>query len=164
MELLVAHQDQLFGFIFALVQNLDDAQDVFQQTSVVMWRKFDTFQGGSFLAWACRIAQLEAQTFLRGQRRSRLRFNEAIIQNLTDKAASDDERAHDRLAALRQCLGKLPQAHRQLIESCYAKGASIKEISAGLGRSSQSLCNTLRRIRRLLFDCVNRTLSEWDRP
>ena len=34
-----AHRE-LFGFIFAMLQNRADAEDVYQQTALVLWRKF----------------------------------------------------------------------------------------------------------------------------
>ena len=37
------HQTQLFGYIYSLVRDLDDADDLFQQTSLVLWDKFDQF-------------------------------------------------------------------------------------------------------------------------
>ena len=70
-ELLTLHQGQLHGYILALVGNRADADDLFQSTSMVLWRKFDTFQpGSSFLAWGptnggTRSPQLhEAATFV----------------------------------------------------------------------------------------------------
>ena len=41
--LLRQHQTQLFGYIYSLVRDLDDADDLFQQTSLVLWDKFDQF-------------------------------------------------------------------------------------------------------------------------
>ena len=41
--LLARHQAQLFGYIHSLVRDLDDADDLFQQTSLVLWDKFDLF-------------------------------------------------------------------------------------------------------------------------
>src|SRR5689334_17876152 len=41
--LLRQHQNQLFGYIYSLVRDLDDADDLFQQTSLVLWDKFDLF-------------------------------------------------------------------------------------------------------------------------
>ena len=31
----------LYGFIFALTSNAADTEDIFQEASVIMWRKFD---------------------------------------------------------------------------------------------------------------------------
>jgi RNA polymerase sigma-70 factor (ECF subfamily) len=44
----------------------NDTQDIFQQTSLVLWEKFDSFETGSnFAAWSCRAARYTAMNFLR---------------------------------------------------------------------------------------------------
>ena len=60
------HQGQLFGYIHSLVRDLDDADDLFQQTSLVLWDKFDQFDASrSFVCWACGVARYEVLNFLR---------------------------------------------------------------------------------------------------
>lgn len=36
-------QTQLMRYIFTLVRNVDDAQDVFQQTCLALWEHFEQF-------------------------------------------------------------------------------------------------------------------------
>ena len=43
-EQLECHHRRLYGYIFTLLRNHQDAQDVFQQTSLVLWEKFDEFR------------------------------------------------------------------------------------------------------------------------
>ena len=37
MELLTLHQTQLYGYIRALVHDAEDAKDIFQSTSLILW-------------------------------------------------------------------------------------------------------------------------------
>src|SRR5690606_3269633 len=61
IRLLSQHQSQLFGYIFCMVRSLPDTEDVFQQTAVVLWNKFDDFTPGtSFVAWAKCVARNNA--------------------------------------------------------------------------------------------------------
>ncbi len=96
-RLWLRHKSQLFGFIFAIVQRVPDAEDVFQQTSVVLWEKFSTFTPDSdFVAWACSVAKLKALKLLRSRRRDQLSFSEEFLNELadrqTDKADATAER------------------------------------------------------------------------
>src|SRR5438067_3592271 len=60
LAMLMSHQRRLFQYILSLLPNLQDAEDVLQETNLVVWRKFAQFQSGtSFFAWAARVAQLE---------------------------------------------------------------------------------------------------------
>ena len=158
-ELLSLHQSQLVGYIFALVQDLDDTQDVFQQTSLVLWRKFDAFDGVNFAGWACRTAQLEAMNYLRAKRRGRSGFSEELLVELTQVASRTSEEPLSRLQALRKCVAKLPKSDRELVDLCYGRERAIKPVAQKLGRSAQSVCNSLRRIRRVLLECIDASLA-----
>ena len=69
-DLIMAHQSQLYGYIFALVRNWEDAADLFQSVCLVLWRKFDSFEPGSkaFFPWARRTSIFEVRNFLRSKR------------------------------------------------------------------------------------------------
>ena len=68
MDLVTQHQGRLFGYIYAMVQNVSDTQDLHQQTLMVLWRKFSQYtEDTSFLAWATRIAQIEVLRFRNAQ-------------------------------------------------------------------------------------------------
>jgi RNA polymerase sigma-70 factor (ECF subfamily) len=155
------HQTQLFGYIYSLVRDLDDADDLFQQTSLVLWDKFDQFDPGkSFIAWACGVARFEVSNHLRSRNRQRLYFSDNLAMILID-AHEDfaEEEFEDRRNALNECMKKLRPKDQQLLDACYGRSARIPEVADSWGRSAQSIHNSLRRIRRSLFECVNRSLA-----
>ncbi len=159
--LLRAEQARLFGYIHALVRDWHDAEDIFQQVALVLWRKLDAYDASrSFLAWACGVARLEVSNFLRVRGRSRLFFTDALNLLLIEAAAelSSDE-TEARAEALGVCVGKLKPEDRELLERCYAEEADVTHTARERGRSSQSVHNSLRRIRRTLFECIRRTLA-----
>jgi RNA polymerase sigma-70 factor (ECF subfamily) len=161
-ERLREHQTQLFGYIYSLIRDLDDADDLFQQTCLALWNKFDQFdRSRSFIAWACGIARFEVSNFLRARSRHRLYFSDELNLLLIE---AQEELEHERLAerreALAACLKKLRQRDQELLEACYGRSARVPEVARDRGRSAQSLYNSLRRIRRSLFECVRRTLAQ----
>ena len=80
-ELLHEHHRDLFNFIYSLVQHHADAEDVFQQTTLVLWRKFDDFvMGTNFAAWATRVAHLTARDFVRSRRRHAVSFSDELLK------------------------------------------------------------------------------------
>lgn len=57
MALMTRHQRQIFSYIYTLVPRRHDAEDLLQETSVVICEKFEEFRPGTdFVAWACQIA------------------------------------------------------------------------------------------------------------
>lgn len=54
---LLRNRGRLFAYVHALVRNLADADDVFQQTALALRRRFDTYDPArSFLNWALGVA------------------------------------------------------------------------------------------------------------
>jgi RNA polymerase sigma-70 factor (ECF subfamily) len=57
VALMTQHQRRIFSYIYTLVPDRYDAEDLLQETSVVICEKFDEFREGTdFVAWACQIA------------------------------------------------------------------------------------------------------------
>jgi RNA polymerase sigma-70 factor (ECF subfamily) len=159
-------RSRLFGYIHSLVRDLDDADDLFQQTTLILWNKFDDFdRARSFLSWACGVARLEVCNFLRSRGRQRLYFSDDLNLLL---AEAQDEMVHDeteeRRGALAGCVEKLRQRDRQLLDECYGHEDGVTQVAGRHGRSPQSVHNSLRRIRRSLFECIRRTLDQKSRP
>lgn len=165
IELLTQHESQLLGYIFALVHNREDARDVFQQTSLVLWEKFATYQRGTnFKAWAYQVARYEALNFLRMKHRNPARFSDTLIEEIAASVDSDCASEVDRRAMLAECLNSLADGPRELILRCYTGSEKIREVAAELGRSSQSVSNSLRKIRETLFECIDRKIAAEDQP
>ena len=161
IDLLAQHQSQLFGYIFALVQNLADAEDLYQQTSIVLWQKFESFETGTdFVSWACQTAQFQALNFLRVKRRSRVCFSDDLVETLAVSQTDRSEISVARRHALRYCIEQLKSGDRHLIELCYGGAKTIKAAAEVLGRSADGVYKSLNRIRAGLMRCINRRLTE----
>ena len=80
MMLMTKHQRQIFSYIYALVPNRYDAEDLLQETSVVICEKFDNFEDGTdFVAWACQIAYWRIRYSRQKFARSKVVFNQEIV-------------------------------------------------------------------------------------
>jgi RNA polymerase sigma-70 factor (ECF subfamily) len=165
-DFLRRSQSRLYGYIHSLVRDLNDADDLYQQTTLILWKKFDQFdRGESFAAWACGVARLEAANFLRSRGRQRLHFGDDLSLLLIEAQAEvADEELEDRREALARCVEKLGPRDRELLTECYGDPAGVHTAADSRGRSSQSIYNSLRRIRRALFECITRTLEQESKP
>jgi RNA polymerase sigma-70 factor (ECF subfamily) len=165
-EYLRRHQSQLFGYIHSLVRDLNDADDLFQQTTVILWKKFDEFdRRRSFIVWGCGVARWEAANFLRARSRQRLYFTDELNLLLIEAQADwTPEDLEDQKGALSGCVAKLRQRDRELLEDCYGTDSGVRAVADQHGRSAQSVHNSLRRIRRTLFECIRRTLARQTQP
>ncbi len=154
-------QRSLHAFILSLVRNTSDAEDILQEVNLVLWRKSNEFkQGTNFDAWAFRIAQFQVMAFRKKQQRSRLQFDDDLVEILATEASKDlSQKNHAIQNALSHCLEKLKPEHRKLIAKRYEPDGCVKNIATSIGRSPKAVSEQLRRIRQTLADCIERTLD-----
>jgi RNA polymerase sigma-70 factor (ECF subfamily) len=165
-EYLCRHQSRIYAYIHSLVRDLNDTDDLYQQTSLILWEKFGKFdRERSFFTWACGVARLEVANFVRSRRRQRLYFNEDLTLLLIEAQNElSDAELEDRREALARCVRKLRPQDRELVAECYGEEAGVHGAAERRERSPQSVYNTLRRIRRTLFECIARTMAQEARP
>ena len=142
------------------------SDDLFQQTALILWKKFDEYERDrSFFSWACGIARLEVIAFLRSRGRRRLYFSDDLNLLLIEAHAEvDEDQILERRDALTKCMAKLRERDQKLLLECYQEAAGVNQAAGKRGRSPQSVFNSLRRIRRALHTCIDRTLSQEPRP
>ena len=160
-ELITSHQSQLYGYIFALVRNREDAEDLFQSVCAILWRKFDSFQpNSSFFHWARQTAIFVLRNSLKRRQRPACVRPELLdaLANIRLDANCDTPDAY--LIALRRCRGKLNELDEQLLDLRYVEDLSIRQIAEQLGRPQQGVCNSLTRIRRWLFGCIRMEVAQ----
>jgi RNA polymerase sigma-70 factor (ECF subfamily) len=158
-RLFSRHARRIYGFIMTLVFSHHDAEEVFQNTSVVLWNKFGEFRpGSSFFAWASRIAYFEVLNLMKQQRRFRL-VSEEALESLADEAMALSEETTSRQEALEECLSRLAVADRELLQERYYYQRPPKQIASMQSRSVDSVYRALSRIHNLLLHCVQRNLA-----
>lgn len=153
-------QRRLYAFVLALVRRPADADDVLQETNVVLWRKRETYRPGTdFYAWAFEIVRLQVLAWRARQARSADPFDAALLTEIAAAAELESQRYGQREAALRSCLQKLPEQQRALIIRRYQPEVAVNSLAAELGKSAKSVSESLRRIRDTLRQCIERTLA-----
>ena len=160
VPLFTKAQRRLYLFILAQVPNPVEAEEILQETNLVIWRKSATFvPGTNFLAWAGQIARFEVLKHLEKRRRDKVRFSPEFIEKVSEEALADAPDLEERRKALINCLKKLRAKDRELIQMRYAPGENGIALAKGVGRPVNSVYQSLGRIRRTLLECINRQLA-----
>jgi RNA polymerase sigma-70 factor (ECF subfamily) len=161
VRLFSRHQRQIHAYIGSILANGADVEEVLQETSVILWTKFDTFdRERSFVKWACGIAHLQVLRFFRTHRRRMLPLDDTTIELLLAERAGLDEHLATRRGALAECLQRLRLKDRQIVEACYGPGAKIKDVAEQFGRPVGAMYHALARIRRTLLECIDRHTAQ----
>lgn len=154
------HDRWLFGYLLTLLGNPTDAEDVFQETCVVLWREYRSFDPSTnFMKWAGTVAFNQVRRFRRSLSRREKTLSDDVINLLSAEALDRSDVLEARRLALHGCLQKLPPSDRLIVEQCYAGGrGTIREAAIRLGRPANTVYKALNRIRRALHTCIDRQL------
>jgi RNA polymerase sigma-70 factor (ECF subfamily) len=160
ITLLNAAHGRLLGFVRVMLGNNADAEDVLQRASMTIWRKFGEFDPSKdFFAWASSFCFYEAKNFQRVAARSRLHFDEELMERLAEERVADLDHREARLAAVDRCIEELGNTDRELVREFYLNKTEVATMAARLGRAPQTLYNKLNTLRRLLAECMKRRLA-----
>jgi RNA polymerase sigma-70 factor, ECF subfamily len=161
VQLLGQSQRRIFLFVMSMVPNWNEAEEIIQETNLLLWREFDDFQPGTnFSAWACQVALYQVLAWRKRQQRDRVKFSPAFLEAVAQEATTEADWLEDRSRALARCIEKLSERHRLLLRCRYNEGRAIDAIGQELGRSADAIYRTLSRIRHALYNCVTESLAQ----
>lgn len=160
VELFTRHQRSLFLYILSQVPLAADAEEILQETNIVILQKFSQFTPGtSFFAWTSQIARFEVLRHREKQAGERRLFSNDFIDMIAAESESTPEEVETRRRILQSCLRKLRRDDRELIQQRYATGQTGKRLAELLGRPANSVYQSIGRIRHMLQECVQRQLG-----
>ena len=160
-RLFAQHDRWLFAYLVSLLGSSAAAEEVFQEVCVVLWREHESFElGTEFVKWVSVIAHHQVQRYRRQRRRVGPQLSDAVVDLLSCDAVERVDLLESRRDALRGCLEKLSDTDRHLVQQCYSDSRhSFKTAAEQLGRPVNTVYKALVRIRRALYQCIERTLA-----
>ncbi|MBU4271314.1 MAG: sigma-70 family RNA polymerase sigma factor [Planctomycetes bacterium] len=191
VALFVKNQRRIYGYILTLVPDCNEADDLFQQTSMVLWEKAGEFRkkgtgpicakhpsGRSgkldlspfsdreenFVRWGCGIAHNLIRNWRVKKRRDRHCFSDGMMARIAAVRSEKSEWLDGALAALGVCMDDLDPSERELLALCYESQRSIRQVSEELGRTEGAVYQHLHRIRAKLLECIERKTREKASP
>lgn len=148
----------LYAIGLAIVGNRADADDVIQETCVVLWEKFDEFvPGTSFKKWASAVIRNVARRFAQKRRRHRgVGLSDLSLQRIAHGQTAGSELFELQGEILRECLGKLRESDHDFLFDCYRHSSTLTAYAREQGRSVETIYTRLKRLRKRLSDCMAR--------
>jgi RNA polymerase sigma-70 factor, ECF subfamily len=127
-ELYHLYHRRMARFLTRLTRRYDVAEEVINDTFLVVWRKARDFRGDSQPStWILGIAYRKARSAFRTSARLAQKNLEVAAEPLTNETPTGTEELRDWLA---QALALLPVEQRLAVELCYELGYSCEEIAA----------------------------------
>ena len=152
-ELVRETHRSVYGLVFRLVGNHDDAADIMQEVYVRIWRGLRSFRGDAgFATWAYRIAANTAVSFLKKRGREAAPVDPADLEPLEVATAEPDAPAD--AEALERALATLPVPMRTVVVMKDVYGFSLEEIAKQVDATEGAVKVRLFRARRKLAEMM----------
>ena len=175
LRLFTASEPTLRAYIRRLVPTQNDASEISQNTSIVLWQKFGVFLEKHptynseeqskediqlhFKRWAMVVARYEVLSWRRDKYRDRLVFSEELLEKLAVESQEHGPHLDSQMHALETCLKKIPEDRRSLVLEAYSARNKPQEIASRRGGTLNGFYQWMHRVRLSLLKCVKRSLA-----
>jgi RNA polymerase sigma-70 factor (ECF subfamily) len=155
LRLFLSSEKELFRYVAALVPSIADAEEIVQQTALLLWMKFDEYDPQQpFTPWACRFAINVVKQWAARRQRWQSLLENGLPEALAKRRDELREGFNRRLQHLDACLAKLPAEQRSIVEAYYFRKTSVEKIAASTRRSVDAVYKLLQRTRSALRHCI----------
>jgi RNA polymerase sigma-70 factor len=151
------NQRWLRGYFRSRLSDWAAADDLAQDVFVTAFLKIRSYRGDSTIeSWLRGIAHNHLRNHIRKHREQALGGSEelqALLDQTCDQWQSEMPSSVV-LDALAACMDRLPIAARDLLDSRYVQGKSVREIEKETGKGYSALTMQFHRLREQLAECI----------
>jgi RNA polymerase sigma-70 factor, ECF subfamily len=160
VALMTEFQGRLYGYILTLLGDPNAANDVLQETNVVLWKESRQFEPGTnFKAWSFRIAHFQCMAYRQKQLRDKVMFNDEVVAVMASESKELDDLYEERALALERCLEQIQPRSREALRLRYAEELAVNELARKMNRTPNAISQLLFRARQWLIECVKGQIS-----
>jgi RNA polymerase sigma-70 factor (ECF subfamily) len=144
--------------VAAMLLDRTQVDDVVQDAFLVAYGKLREYSPGSdFMAWMVTIARNLALNARRQQLR-RCHIEAKLVERIEEVCCPSHHAVRDDeiIEQLQDCVGRLDQVSRGLLERYYYHGDTIADIAHAEGQEVNQVEVALHRVRQQLADCLRR--------
>ncbi len=158
-EIIDRYQEKVLRYIFYLVGNKKDAEDIAQEVFIKVYINLLSFDKRlKFSSWLFRIAHNEAINFLK-KKKINLNFDEKIYKVDSEKDIEEEFSKKEIEKKVKNCIKELPVIYREIIDLYYFENLSYEEISDVLKIPSGTVAIRLSRAKKILKNiCQNQKI------
>ncbi|MEM7474402.1 MAG: sigma-70 family RNA polymerase sigma factor [Planctomycetota bacterium] len=162
-EVLVRENGKMLdAFIRALVSDSGAVDDVWQETMITAWKRWDDYDRNQpFGAWLRGIARNHIKAHYRKQNKQPVSMESIeYVESVFGKLRAQFGDSFDqRLELLRACVEKLPSNYSEVIKLRFKDAMKPAEIAESTSQKLETIKKRLLRAKSDLYDCMARKLA-----
>lgn len=162
-EIVKRYEKKLFSYIYRLVGNREEAEDILQNVFVKAYRNIKTFDiERKFSSWIYRIAHNEAINFLKKRNKRKLISWEDISTSKDKMETKSAERSpgdiwirEESRLQIKKALGYLPEKYQKVLLLRYFSEKSYEEIGKAIGSPVNTVGTLISRAKKKMMAVIN---------
>ena len=161
VQTLLRHRLATIAFLRAILVDAHQADDIFQDVSLMAVEKRQQFTDAEHLAaWLRTAARHRALNAMRDRKTRPLALDAEVIEQLDRRWPTSPAGGSEIGEALTQCLDELSEYARRLITLRYEHDLSGDRLAEAVGRNTSTVAVALSRTRRMLHNCIHARLGQ----
>lgn len=162
-EIVKRYEKKLFSYIYRLVGNREEAEDILQNVFIKAYRNIKTFDiERKFSSWIYRIAHNEAINFLKKRSKKKFVSWEDVVASKDKMETKSDERSpidiwirKESALEVKGALEKLPEKYRKVLMLRYFSENSYEEIGKIIKSPVNTVGTLINRAKKKLMSVIN---------
>jgi len=148
------YEAKVYSYVFYLMDNSEDTEEIVQDTFVKAYRSLHQFRGdASFVTWLTRIAHFGCLSRFRLKTPKKVAIEHASMKIEEPEAGRNLDRK-DRKEILTKALARLKPDERSVVTLFYYNECSLKEITEITGLTQSNVKILLHRSRKKLLNIL----------
>ena len=156
LQTLESNKDRIFRICRSYSTDKDDANDLFQEVLLNIWKSLPSFNNQSNIdTWVFRITInvcLRAKQFSDKKQKHFVKLDSISYENIRETNNSNEN--EEKFFKLSKCIGKLEGAEKTII-LLYLEDLPYKEIASVIGLTENHVAVKIKRIKNKLLICLN---------
>lgn len=162
VRLILAERERVLAYIDAIVRDYSLAEDIFQETAMLLVTRRDTLQNEQHVkGWLRLTARNLSFKAMRDRARQPVALDQTVIEALDPHwDAVESDNVNEKLEALRKCIGGLSAYGREILRQRYGRGIVGDELASALGRTQVAVRRALSRVHKALAECISKQVRQ----
>jgi RNA polymerase sigma-70 factor (ECF subfamily) len=160
-EIINRYQKKLFSYLYRLVRNKEEVEDILQNVFVKVFKNLDSFDTKKkFSPWIYRIAHNEAINFLKRRNKKQFISWEDMANENKSEARSEEKSPFDAWISkesdreVRKAMQALPVKYREILEMRYFQEKTYSEIGKVIKKPVNTVGTLLSRAKNKLLGII----------
>ncbi|ARN55908.1 RNA polymerase sigma factor [Sedimentisphaera salicampi] len=161
-EKMALEGTKIYNYILMLVPNAADAEDIFQEASLIMWQKRASFKKGTnFLSWGRTIARFCAKNYCRKHYSRNSYLDHEVLELIESENTKENHNCEIRKELLEECVENVSGPCKHLLSMKYQQRFTLNEIAGILNLSITAVHRRLSKTHDVLSRCIGRKMLEY---